>query len=225
MPASRRWRRRGRRRSPERASHRRRPTPKPRTLQSSAAAASDGGGAAAVTLPPSAAAAEGGSHAGEEPVVSRFATAPAKMNPSVEEEDEFAWRAGAESDGEDDGPVDDRVETALAAVNDTRDGMNARQLELDGARRQLKRAEEHTAAELARMEAEHADALRRVAEYDGTRLDRAPRTRSPTALSPLTSPAPLLPRLQVRGAQAAQRVRDAAGRRGRRLGRGIGGRA
>ena len=92
------------------------------------------------------------------------------MNPSVEEEDEFAWRAGAESDGEDDGPVDDRVETALAAVNDTRDGMNARQLELDGARRQLKRAEEHTAAELARMEAEHADALRRVAEYDGTRL-------------------------------------------------------
>ena len=148
------------------------PTPdsKAKDGASSAAAASDGGAAAAVTLPPSAAAAEEGSHAGEEPVVSRFATAPAKMNPSVEEEDEFAWRAGAESDGEDDGPVDDRVETALAAVNDTRDGMNARQLELDGARRQLKRAEEHTAAELARMEAEHADALRRVAEYDGTRL-------------------------------------------------------
>ena len=201
------------------------PTPdsKAKDGAGSAAAASDGAAAAAVTLPPSAAAAEEASHAGEEPAVSRFATAPAKMNPSVEEEDEFAWRAGAESDGEDDGPVDDRVETALAAVNDTRDGMNARQLELDGARRQLKRAEEHTAAELARMEAEHADALRRVAEYDGTRLGPGASHAQPHSSLITHLSRSLLPRLQVRGAQAAQRMRDAAGRRGRRLRRGVGG--
>ena len=90
------------------------------------------------------------------------------MEVAAEEDDEFAWRAGQESDSsdDDDGPIDDRVEGAIENVNVQRDAMTNEQLALDMAQRSCARQETHTASELARLQEENAPQLTKMAAYE-----------------------------------------------------------
>ena len=81
------------------------------------------------------------------------------------EEDEFAWRAGQEED-DGGGPIDDRVEGAIEAINVARDVMTDAQLALDGAQRKLQATEAHTKAELTRLQEENAAHLAKMAAYE-----------------------------------------------------------
>ena len=98
------------------------------------------------------------------------AQAPAAGGPSAaaaeEEEDEFAWRKGQESDDEDEGPIDDRVEGAIEAINVSRDAMTEAQLEVDAAQRRLSNTEAHTNSELKRLQEENAGHLAKMAAYE-----------------------------------------------------------
>ena len=73
---------------------------------------------------------------------------------------------GPESDDEDEGPIDDRVEGAIEAINVSRDAMTEAQLEVDAAQRRLSNTEAHTNSELKRLQEENAGHLAKMAAYE-----------------------------------------------------------
>ena len=83
----------------------------------------------------------------------------------VAAEDEFAWRRDQEED-DGGGPIDDRVEGAIEAINVTRDAMTEAQLTLDGTQRKLASTEAHTQSELTRLQEENSLHLVKLAEYE-----------------------------------------------------------